>query len=135
MTLVITHVLPETGSEFHEQKLYHVPRETARQITSDFEELKEKRSDKEKRSGKEERRDKNARAPATNTYDYPLGIPDPTEAPEPAENDEAEDTSPLASAEGDEPQDLKEGRGEQPRGILSIDFRTVTAIQAYDRLS
>ena len=118
MKLVVTHVLSEAGSEFYEQKLYHVPSETARQIASDFEAFGEGRLDGDAQE-----------APTTKTYDYPLDVSTSME------DAEEQDTSAVPSAESREARGPEEEPEAQPRGILSIDFRTVAAIQAYDRLS
>jgi hypothetical protein len=37
MTVIITYDPPHDGTDYHEQTLYHVPPETAREIVSDFE--------------------------------------------------------------------------------------------------
>jgi len=115
MKLSITHACTDTGSDFHKQTLYHVPSETARQIASDFEAFRTGAPD----------------ASTCKTYEYALDPP-PSEETGPTDPDEGE-----RSGDADGPVVRTEDRTSEtvPQGLLSIDFRTVVAVQGYDPLS
>ncbi len=112
MKLIITHALPETGSGFHKQTLYHVPEETARQIANDFESFA-------KASNPEAAEEV---VPCT-TYEYALSDP-PSEGADRAD-DNAQDEQARGEANDTSP---------QPEGFVTVDFRSVVAVQGYDHL-
>jgi hypothetical protein len=116
--LIITHALLEAGSNFHKQKLYHVPRETAQQIAGDFEAY-----EKETYEKKESPENNASEPPACKTYKYALDVPRDDDTARP---DEIDDTT----ADNEKSDSVAE-----PQGFLSVDFRTVVAVQGYDRLS
>lgn len=141
MKIVITHAPPDGGGEYHKQKLYHVPRETAQQMASDFQAFQQG-------SGR-----------VCEIYDYALTYTDSHSESEV----EAEDSEPVDMPDGGEPDgeesddeesdDVLSGDSEEDdseddtsedgdsedssveaseRGFVVIDFRTVAAIQGYD---
>ena len=113
MTLIITHALPETGSEFHKQTLYHVPEDTARQIANDFESFANASTPEAAEEA----------VPCT-TYEYAL-------------SDSSSETADRTDGDAQDQQ----ARGEandappQPEGFVTVDFRSVVAVQGYDDLS
>lgn len=105
MKLIVTHALPETGSNFHKQKLYYVPRETVQQIASDFKAFK-------KESPEENASD----APACKTYEYALDAPQDDDTARPDETDDSTTDGETSNSETD------------PPGLLSVDPRTAAAV-------
>ena len=113
MTLIITHALPETGSGFHKQTLYHVPEDTAHQIANDFESFANASTPEATEED----------VPCT-TYEYAL-------------SDSSSETADRTDGGAQDQQ----ARGEaddappQPEGFVTVDFRSVVAVQGYDDLS
>ena len=114
MKLIITHALTETGSEFHKQKLYHVPEETVRQIASDFESF----------SNASPRSETHGEISPCTTYEYDL------EAPQSEDNDQAD-----GSARTERARAAADDIASQQKGVLTVDFRSVVAVQGYHHLS
>lgn len=113
MTLIITHALPESGSGFHKQTLHHVPEKTARQIANDFESF-----------AKASHPEAAEEAVPCTTYEYALSN-------SPSETADGTDGNAQDEQAGGEANDMPP----QPEGFVAVDFRSVVAVQGYDRLS
>lgn len=101
MKVVITYDPPQGGEDFHEQKLYYVPFEEAREMVSDFQSFQ---------SGREE-------SPACQVYEYDLiSIHEST-----GEHEGSDENANRA----------EETELEARKGILALDFRKIASIHGF----